>query len=49
MFFDQSHALRPYVGVGMNYTSFYDRDSTAAATYVSFGPQALIVAAGYSF
>jgi outer membrane protein len=106
VFFDPSRALRPYVGVGVNYTSFYDRDSTAAGnaagggptrlsltnsvgpvgtvglsyhvtprwgvfvsysfsevqtnltantvgfirtTHVSFGPQALIVAAGYSF
>jgi outer membrane protein len=106
VFRDPSRALRPYIGVGVNYTSFYDRISTAAGnaasggptrlslsssvgpvgtvglsyhftprwglfvsysfsevqtnltadtlgvirtTHVSFGPQALIIAAGYSF
>lgn len=106
VFLSPEHALRPYIGVGINYTSFYDRDSTAIGnaagggptrlslsssvgpvgtvgltyridrrwslyasysfsevqtnlladtagvirtTHVSFGPQALIVAAGFSF
>ena len=105
-FLSESAPLRPYVGVGVNYTSFYERDVTAAGqaatggptrlslsssvgpigtiglkyqpgtrwsvmasysisrvdsnlttdtageirrTHVSFGPQALVVAAGYSF
>ena len=29
-FFSESAALRPYIGVGVNYTSFYDRQVTAA-------------------
>ncbi len=48
-FFDEHNALRPYIGIGMNYTHFYDRESTAAGnaanggstkTYLSdsFGP-----------
>jgi len=36
--FDESHALRPYLGVGVNYTTFYDRVSTAAGNAVSGGP-----------
>jgi outer membrane protein len=96
-FFSETAALRPYIGVGVNYTSFYDRQVTAAgaagtggptrlsltssvgpvgtrwsvnASYnisqvdtnlktdtagvirtsrVHFGPQALVIAAGYSF
>jgi outer membrane protein len=30
--------LRPYIGVGVNYTTFYDRDSTAAGNAASGGP-----------
>jgi outer membrane protein len=37
-FFDDSHALRPYVGVGVNYVHFYDRQSTAAGDAASGGP-----------
>ncbi|MGH8209622.1 MAG: OmpW/AlkL family protein [Steroidobacteraceae bacterium] len=105
-FFSENAAFRPYLGVGVNYTSFYDRQATAAGeagsggptrisltssvgpvgtvglkyqpgtrwsviasysitrvdtslkadtagairtTHISFGPQALVVAAGYSF
>ena len=105
-FFSETSAFRPYIGVGVNYTSFYDRQTTAAGnaatggptrlslsssigpvgtvglkyqpgthwsvvasysitrvttnlkadtageirtTHVNFGPQALVVAAGYSF
>jgi outer membrane protein len=40
-FFDESHALRPYVGVGVNYTSFYDRQSTAAGNAASGGPTSI--------
>ncbi|HTV50810.1 MAG TPA: OmpW family outer membrane protein, partial [Steroidobacteraceae bacterium] len=28
-FFNDSYALRPYVGLGLNYTRFYSRQSTA--------------------
>jgi outer membrane protein len=37
-FLDENYALRPYVGVGFTYVSFYDRDSTAAGDAVSGGP-----------
>jgi outer membrane protein len=37
-FLDETSALRPYIGVGVNYTTFYDRDSTAAGNAVSGGP-----------
>jgi outer membrane protein len=38
VFFDESCRLRPYIGVGVNYTRFYDRDSTAAGDASSGGP-----------
>jgi outer membrane protein len=37
-FFDDNTKLRPYIGVGVNYTNFYDRDSTAAGDAASGGP-----------
>ncbi|MGA2777822.1 MAG: OmpW family outer membrane protein [Steroidobacteraceae bacterium] len=37
-FLDESSPVRPFVGVGINYTYFYDRDSTAAGDAVSGGP-----------
>jgi len=37
-FFDESARLRPFVGVGVNYTSFYDRNSTAGGNAASGGP-----------
>jgi outer membrane protein len=37
-FLDESSVLRPYVGVGINYTTFYDRRSTAAGNEASGGP-----------
>lgn len=40
-FFPESSVLRPYVGVGVNYTSFYDRQVTAAGSAVSGGPTRL--------
>jgi outer membrane protein len=40
-FLDASYALRPYVGVGINYTGFIDRDSTAAANAAFGGPTRL--------
>jgi outer membrane protein len=40
-FLDESAPLRPYIGVGVNYTTFYDRDSTAAGDAASGGPTKL--------
>jgi outer membrane protein len=37
-FFDDHTALRPYVGVGMTYVNFYDRQSTEAGDAASGGP-----------
>ncbi|HEX4051908.1 MAG TPA: OmpW family outer membrane protein [Steroidobacteraceae bacterium] len=41
VFLSPEHALRPYIGVGINYTSFYDRDSTASGDAASGGPTRL--------
>jgi outer membrane protein len=41
VFFDESYKLRPYIGVGINYVSFYDRQSSAAANAVAGGPTSL--------
>jgi outer membrane protein len=41
VFFDDNTALRPYIGVGVNYTAFYDRDSTAAGNAATGGPTKL--------
>ena len=38
VFFDETHAFRPYVGVGINYTRFFARQSTAAGNAASGGP-----------
>jgi outer membrane protein len=38
---DESHKLRPFVGVGVNYTRFYSRQSTAAGNAVSGGPTSI--------
>lgn len=37
-FLDESAAFRPFIGVGINYTYFYDRTSTAAGNAASGGP-----------
>ena len=37
-FLPETAKLRPYIGVGVNYTTFYDRDSTAAGNAASGGP-----------
>jgi outer membrane protein len=37
-FLPDTAPLRPYIGVGVNYTTFYDRDSTAAGNAASGGP-----------
>ena len=40
-FFSESAPLRPYVGVGVNYTSFYDRQVTPAGEAGTGGPTRL--------
>jgi outer membrane protein len=37
----QGWVVRPYVGVGINYTHFYDRQSTAAGDAANGGPTAI--------
>lgn len=37
-FFDESAALRPYIGAGINYTRFYSRQSTYYGDLASGGP-----------
>ena len=37
-FLDDSYPLRPYIGVGVNHTIFYDRDVTAGGDAVTGGP-----------
>jgi outer membrane protein len=37
-FLSESSRWRPFIGVGVNYTTFYDRDSTAAGNAASGGP-----------
>jgi len=41
VFLSPQHALRPYIGVGINYTSFYDRNNTADGNAASGGPTRL--------
>jgi outer membrane protein len=41
VFFDESHPLRPYVGLGINYVKFYSLQSTAAGNAVSGGPTSI--------
>jgi outer membrane protein len=41
MFLDENSKLRPYIGAGVNYTNFYDRDSTAQGNAASGGPTKL--------
>ena len=40
-FLNENYALRPYLGAGINYVYFYDRDSTAAGNAASGGPTKL--------
>ncbi len=44
-FLSENSKLRPYVGVGVNYTTFYDRDSTAQGNAASGGPTKLSLSA----
>jgi outer membrane protein len=41
VFRDESAALRPYLGFGLNFTHFYDRQSTAAGNAANGGPTAI--------
>jgi len=38
---DETHRLRPYIGAGVNYTRFYDRQSTPAGDAASGGPTSI--------
>lgn len=38
---DETHRLRPYIGIGVNYTMFYSRQSTAAGNAVAGGPTSI--------
>jgi len=40
-FFDETHRFRPYVGLGVNYSKFYSRQSTAAGNAASGGPTSI--------
>jgi outer membrane protein len=40
-FLPEGYKLRPYIGVGVNYTAFYDRDSTAQGNAGLGGPTRL--------
>ncbi len=40
-FLSENSKVRPYIGVGVNYTTFYDRNSTAAGNAASGGPTRL--------
>jgi outer membrane protein len=41
VFLDENSTWRPYIGAGVNFTTFYDRDSTAAGNAASGGPTKL--------
>jgi outer membrane protein len=41
MFLSDNSKFRPYIGAGVNYTTFYDRDSTAQGNAASGGPTRL--------
>jgi outer membrane protein len=44
-FLSDGSKLRPFIGVGVNYTTFYDRDSTAQGNAASGGPTKLSLTA----
>jgi outer membrane protein len=45
VFRDEAESWRPYVGVGINYTKFYDLQSTAAGNAANGGPTAISLTA----
>jgi len=46
-FFSESAPLRPYIGIGVNYTNFYDRQSTSAGDAASGGPTKISLPASW--
>src|SRR5215467_3157426 len=46
-FLDESSPVRPYAGIGLNYTHFYDRTSTAAGNAVAGGPTTVSLSDSY--
>ena len=47
VFRDESEALRPYLGFGINYTKFYDLQSTAAGDAANGGPTAISLTSSF--
>jgi len=47
VFRDESEALRPYLGFGVNYTKFYDLQSTAAGDAANGGPTAISLTSSF--
>ena len=41
VFFDDSHKLRPYIGVGLNYVNFSNRNSSPAGNAAAGGPTSI--------
>ena len=48
-FLEESSAWRPYIGVGFNYTHFYDIQSTAAGDAVTGGPTKTTLTNSFSY
>jgi outer membrane protein len=46
-FFDRNAPLRPFIGIGVNYTNFYDRTSTAEGNAASGGPTKISLPASW--
>jgi outer membrane protein len=46
-FLSPSSPLRPYIGIGVNYVKFYDRQSTAAGNAASGGPTSISLPASF--
>jgi outer membrane protein len=44
-FLSEQSPIRPYIGLGVNYTTFYDRESTAQGNAASGGPTRLSLTA----
>lgn len=47
VFRDESEALRPYLGLGINYTKFYDLKSTDAGNAANGGPTAVSLTSSF--
>jgi outer membrane protein len=46
-FLSESSPVRPFIGIGVNYTNFYDRQSTSAGDAASGGPTKLSLPASW--